>query len=67
MWSADGTLILKAQNQNGERHGSYKSWWDNGAPKEQGTYEAGKRVGTYRWFTQNGELWQEHDYGSARE
>jgi antitoxin component YwqK of YwqJK toxin-antitoxin module len=56
-------LILEDHYKNGERHGSYKSWWDNGALKEQGWHEAGKRVGVYCWFPQNGELWQEHDCG----
>lgn len=67
MWSADGTLTLKAHNQNGERHGPYQSWWDNGVLKEQGLYEAGKRVGMYRWYHESGELWKEHDYGRTFE
>ena len=63
MWSKDGTLILEEHHQNGQRHGPYKSWWNNGALKEQGLYEADKRVGIYRWFRESGELWKEHDYG----
>ena len=38
VWSKDGTLILEDHYRNGERHGIYQSWWDNGAVKEQGRY-----------------------------
>jgi hypothetical protein len=28
-------------------------------------YAEGKRIGIYRWYKDDGELWQEHDYGHA--
>jgi hypothetical protein len=39
------------------------TWWDNGIPKEWDQYAADKLVGVYRWFLENGDLWQERDYG----
>jgi antitoxin component YwqK of YwqJK toxin-antitoxin module len=58
-------LTLEAHFRAGEYHGHYRSWWDSGTLKEDGTYADGKRVGKYRWYTERGELWQEHDYGRA--
>jgi antitoxin component YwqK of YwqJK toxin-antitoxin module len=62
-WAEDGTLILEA-GLNGEREydGPYRSWWDSGALKEEGTFRNGKRVGTYRCYHQSGELWSQHQY-----
>ena len=62
-WTEDGTLILEAGlDANRDYDGSYKSWWDNGVPKEEGTFRAGKRIGTYRWYLESGELWSAHTY-----
>lgn len=58
-------LVLEMHHRAGEPHGSYQSWWDNGALKEQGQYRAGNRVGIYSWYLENGELQQEHDFGSS--
>jgi antitoxin component YwqK of YwqJK toxin-antitoxin module len=61
-WTEDGTLTLEAElDANREYNGPYRSWWDNGVPKEEGTFRAGKRVGIYRWYLPSGELWREHD------
>jgi antitoxin component YwqK of YwqJK toxin-antitoxin module len=62
-WTEDGTLILEAMlNANREYDGAYKSWWDNGTIKEEGTFRSEKRVGTYRWYHESGELWSQHTY-----
>jgi antitoxin component YwqK of YwqJK toxin-antitoxin module len=58
-------LTLEAYSLEGEYHGRYRSWWDNGVLKEEGTYISGQRVGIYRWYKDTGELWEEHDYGRA--
>ena len=67
MWTSDGVLIEESHFLNGELHGTYRTWWKNGMPKEVGGYVAGERVATYRWFDQKGGLLQEHDYGDPRD
>ena len=44
----------------------YQTWWDNGRPKEAGTFLAGKRIGIYRWFNESGDLHQEHNYDAGK-
>jgi antitoxin component YwqK of YwqJK toxin-antitoxin module len=58
-----GVLTVEENYSAGQLHGSYRSWWEDGAAKEQGTYHRGKRVGIYRWYKLDGSLWNEHDYG----
>jgi antitoxin component YwqK of YwqJK toxin-antitoxin module len=65
VFSAAGVLMQELTYRAGELHGSYRTWWDNGQPKEVGTYERGHRIGLYRWYYEDGRLWQEHDYGAA--
>jgi antitoxin component YwqK of YwqJK toxin-antitoxin module len=61
-WTEDGTLILEAElNDQREYNGPYRSWWDSGVIKEDGTFQRDKRVGVYRWYLESGELWKEHD------
>jgi len=60
-----GVLIQEATYVTGQLHGQYRSWWNDGTPKEQGSYDRGNRVGLYRWYGSDGALLQEHDYGSA--
>jgi len=63
-WTEDGTIILEAVLNNERQHdGAYRSWWDSGVLKEEGTFRLGKRIGIYRWYLQSGELWKEHDCG----
>ena len=62
-WTEDGTLILEAAiDANREYDGHYRSWWDSGMLKEEGDFRAGKRIGTYRWYLESGELWSQHTY-----
>jgi antitoxin component YwqK of YwqJK toxin-antitoxin module len=60
-----GVLTEEANYIAGQLHGPYRSWWENGTAKEEGTFNRGHRVGVYRWYNVDGSLWQEHDYGSA--
>jgi antitoxin component YwqK of YwqJK toxin-antitoxin module len=64
-WSDEGVLTLEAQLSDGDYDGPYRSWWNNGQPKEEGTFRKGKRIGLYRWFREDETLWSEHDYGDA--
>ena len=63
-WNVAGQLILEANYINGLHDGSYRSWWDTGKVKEEGTYKMGQRVGVYTWFSADGKKVSEHDYGS---
>jgi len=62
-WHISGLLTLRANLLNGEYHGQYDSWWDNGQPKESGEYKHDKKFGVYRWYKNTGELWSEQDCG----
>jgi antitoxin component YwqK of YwqJK toxin-antitoxin module len=61
-WTESGTLIFEyTVNAGREYDGPFRSWWDDGVPKEEETFRAGKRVGIYRWFLPSGKLWREQD------
>jgi antitoxin component YwqK of YwqJK toxin-antitoxin module len=64
VFSSAGALTQELTYRAGKRHGSYRTWWDNGQPKEAGTYDMDRRTGLYRWYYEDGTLWQEHDYGA---
>ena len=64
-WHVPGVLTIRAHFQAGLLNGSYESWWNNGSIKERGQYHLGKRVGTYYWFRQTGELRSQQDCGGA--
>ncbi len=42
--------------KNGNKNGSYYSWFKNGKVKVHGRYSNNKRVGVWKWFKENGEL-----------
>jgi antitoxin component YwqK of YwqJK toxin-antitoxin module len=65
VYSPDGVLTQESTYQGGELHGHFQAWWNNGMPKESGSFDKGRRIGLYRWFKEDGSLWQEHDYGPA--
>jgi antitoxin component YwqK of YwqJK toxin-antitoxin module len=58
-WTENGTLILDAVKLNNVHDGLYQSWWDNGVLKEQGVFLKGERQPGYKWFKNDGSLWQE--------
>ena len=65
-WLEDGTLIFEiSRTESREKHGRYRSWWNDGVLKEEGTFHYGKRTGMYRWYLPSGALWKEHDYGAV--
>ncbi|AWH40580.1 hypothetical protein C1927_06615 [Stenotrophomonas sp. ZAC14D1_NAIMI4_1] len=57
-------LTLSAIIRNGDYDGPYKSWWDSGLLKEEGTFRAGERVGRYTWYKVDGSLWRFSDFAS---
>lgn len=64
-WTSSGQPTMEACLHQGDYHGPYQSWWHNGNTKELGVYHFGERIGIYKWYTESGDLWQEHDYGPA--
>ena len=64
VFSPRGVLTQESTYRSGELHGSYRTWWDNGQPKESGSFDMGRRTGMYRWYNQDGTLLREHDYGA---
>lgn len=63
VWQVPGQLTLLAHHRHGQLHGTYQSWWNNGAKKEVGVYENGRKTGMYYWYTPKGDLWAEHNFG----
>jgi hypothetical protein len=37
-----------------------------GLPIEVGVFVNGRRIGVYHWFSESGELIEEHDFGDAQ-
>lgn len=48
--------------KDGKRDGSAQAWYDNGGAKWQKSYDAGKKVGTWRLFYANGHPWMAINY-----
>ena len=62
LWSPSGVLIHESHLRAGEYDGPFRTWWNNGQPKEVGVFSKGKRVGVYQWFSESGQLIQERSY-----
>lgn len=62
-WNDEGVLILEVGIDAGQFHGRYATWWNNGNRREEGRFYRGVRVGLYRWYSKNGNLLKEEDYG----
>ena len=58
-WHEDGSVQISCEYLDGELHGSYNSYWANGALKEVGVYAQGRRS-EYRWFDEKGTMVQEY-------
>jgi antitoxin component YwqK of YwqJK toxin-antitoxin module len=65
VYSTAGVLTQESHFSRGELHGPYRTWWDNGQPKEQGEYVRGKRSGRYVWYQEDGLVIRTHEYGAA--
>jgi antitoxin component YwqK of YwqJK toxin-antitoxin module len=65
IYSTAGVLTQESHFSGGELHGPYRSWWENGHPKEQGEYVRGKRCGRYVWHQEDGSVLKTHEYGAA--
>ena len=46
------------EDENGKKQSEYKSWYENGTPREQCFYKDGKRHGEYKLWYDNGTLYE---------
>ncbi len=53
-WSV--TLAKYGSEGSDMRHGAAKAWYANGKPEEDGTYEYGKKTGTFTYWHENGQV-----------
>ena len=60
-----GVLREESHFSQGELHGSYRTWWDNGHPKEQGGYVAARAVADTSGTKEDGAVQTTHEYGAA--
>jgi antitoxin component YwqK of YwqJK toxin-antitoxin module len=61
-YGADGTLLQRYATVDGENHGKYETFWENGLPKEIGQFDHGEKTGIYSWFDTDGTLLKTHEY-----
>ena len=49
--------LAKYGSEGGDmRHGASKSWYANGKPEQDGSYEYGKKAGTFTFWHENGQV-----------
>lgn len=51
-----GGIELKCENANGKRHGPYETYYDNGGPKEFGSFAYGNRDGEWLEWDKEGNV-----------
>ena len=49
-------MCIRDSYKNGQKHGSWTWWYDNGQKKYQGNYDNGKKSGEWFEWESNGEL-----------
>lgn len=49
---------INKYDEEGERHGYWEWYWDNGNLLSKGNYHNGNRIGLWEWYV-NGELIQQ--------
>ncbi|WP_132052304.1 energy transducer TonB [Pseudocnuella soli] len=62
---AEGVMTTAAANYAAVFHGPYKSWYENGMQESEGNFANNKRVGSWRWFHQNGKVSTIEEYNEA--
>ena len=66
----NGQLKMRAhyqsKNDGGKKHGSYKSWFENGKPWTEGTYKNGEWDGVKKGWWRNGQLQIESNYKNGQ-
>jgi len=61
-------LLVMDENYDakGKLDGAYTIWRDKKIPRYQGTYDHGKKTGTWSWFDRNNNKEQEGDYADGK-
>src|SRR6185436_10724696 len=62
IWQFWALLIDEAYDANGKLDGAFAIWRDKKTPRVQGTYDHGKRVGTWIWTDKQNKREREGDY-----
>ena len=59
---SSGLLVDENYDDKGKLDGAFTIWRDKKVPRVQGTYEHGKRIGTWVWTDKNNKKEREGDY-----
>jgi antitoxin component YwqK of YwqJK toxin-antitoxin module len=59
--------LINLFNENGERHGYWEEYYDNGKLAYKGNYVNGKRHGYWESYYSNGELYYKGFYDMGKE
>jgi antitoxin component YwqK of YwqJK toxin-antitoxin module len=62
IWQFWAPLIDETYDAKGRLDGTFSIWRDRKVPRVQGTYEHGKRAGTWTWTDKNNKKEREGDY-----
>ncbi|QDG53466.1 hypothetical protein FIV42_22785 [Persicimonas caeni] len=63
IWSTmNGRVISKGNYKNGERHGTWKTFWPTGGRWEVAEYVGGEKHGRYREYESDGRLKRQGDF-----
>ncbi|MBU1432171.1 AgmX/PglI C-terminal domain-containing protein [Myxococcota bacterium] len=60
-----GALVEEMTLINGLRQGAFKRAWPNGHARQQGHYEAGRRVGRWIAWDEQGRMWAQAEFGQG--
>lgn len=63
MWDINGQLTHESEYRIGEQHGVSVGYYPSGQLKYRGAYARGRKTGKWVWFTEDGKLDSETDYG----
>lgn len=58
-----GRLRTEAHFRHNVRHGTYRTWGEQGQPLQRGTYDLGKKIGTWTFHHDDGRVSTERRYG----
>lgn len=64
-WHRNGQLMSKESYVNGDMDGEIPSWWENGKQSSLGTFRLGKRIGSWKFWDEQGRIKFEVRYGDA--
>jgi len=66
IWQFWSLLVDEVYDTKGRLDGTYAIWRDRKTPRVQGTYDHGKRTGTWTWTDKNNKKEREGDYDAGQ-